>query len=529
MNRMLDPGREWWSAGREGTVVEGGLGGNPFRSLQELKDALEAGREASRTWSQLPVKARASCLARAGDFLLDHADALAQTIADACGKTRIDAMATEIIPARMALSYYRRHAERLLKPRCIPASSFLLANKWSRIVRAPYGVVGVISPWNYPFAIPFSEVVMALLAGNAVIFKGASQTRAVSVAIEHCLRHCGIPEGLFTPLHMPGNLAGPALLSAGIDKLFFTGSVEVGKQLMARAAENLTPLCLELGGNDAMLVCEDADIERAVSGSVWAGLQNCGQSCGGVERIYVHEAVYEPFLVRLKASVEMLRVGPDTDFASDVGAMTTERQMATVRQHVEDALAKGAEIAARSPMPEGLQGNFMEAVVLTHVDHDMLIMREETFGPVLGVMKVRDMDEAVQLANDSVYGLTASVWSRNVRAAEAIGRRIRAGVITVNDHLVSHGMPETPWGGFKASGIGRTHGELGFLEMTQPQVIVHDMLGWTRRNLWWQPYSAAVYRGLRGTLLAFYGKGLSQRVSGIKPLLKIIPRIFKGS
>ncbi len=526
MNRMLDRRRDTWTEVREG-VLEGRSGLRPIRTLQELTSILSAAREASQAWAELPVRERVSGLARAGEFLLTRADALAQAIADATGKTRIEAMATEVIPARMALSYYGRHAERFLRPHRLPPSSLLLVNKWSRLVRAPYGVVGIISPWNYPFAIPFSEIVMALLAGNAVVFKGARQTHGVSGEIERCLRHCGIPEDLFTPLHMPGDLAGPALLTAGIDKLFFTGSVAVGKQLMAKAAETLTPLSLELGGNDPMLVCEDADVERAVSGAVWAGLQNCGQSCGGVERIYVHESVYQPFLDRLRARVESLKIGPDVDFSTDMGALTTERQLRTVRLHLEDALARGAEVAARSRMPDGLSGNFMDAAVLTRVDHRMLVMREETFGPLLGVMKVGSMDEAVRLANDSIHGLTASVWSRNVRKAEAMGRRIQAGVITINDHLVSHGMPETPWGGFKASGIGRTHGELGFQEMTQPQVIVHDLLGSARRNLWWPPYSEAIYRGLKGAMDMLYGVCLSQRAAGFKSLIKILPRLFR--
>ncbi|MHC1742357.1 MAG: aldehyde dehydrogenase family protein [Syntrophobacteraceae bacterium] len=522
LDRYCDTPSKSWQAG-----VEMGSSGGQYRSLQELKDTLSVAREASRAWSCLSARERASCLAPAGDFLISHADALARTIADATGKTRIEALATEVIPARIALSYYLRHAMRFLRSRFVPPSSFLLANKWSRIVRAPYGVVGIISPWNYPFAIPFSEIIMALLAGNAVVFKAASQSRTVASEIGRCLRHCGIPPELFTLLPMPGSLAGPALLGAGIDKLFFTGSVAIGKQLMAKAAETLTPLSLELGGNDPMLVCEDANIERAVSGAVWAGLQNCGQSCGGVERIYVHESVYEAFLDGLKHRVGGLRVGPDTNHSTDMGALTTDRQMATVRMHLEDALAKGAEVAVRSCMPAGLRGNFMDAVVLKGVDHRMLVMREETFGPLLGVMRVSDMDEGVRLANDSVHGLTASVWSRNARKAEAIGRRIQAGVITINDHLVSHGMPETPWGGFKASGIGRTHGEIGFQEMTQPQVIVHDVLGWAKRDLWWQPYSEAVYRGLKGAMQVFYGTSVRQRLSGMKSLLKILPRLFR--
>ncbi len=496
-------------------------------SLAELGEKLAAARQAQAVWAARPVKQRVKALAGIKSWLLDHVDILAAVISQDTGKTRIEALATEVMPTVMALAYYQQHAARFLKPERLLPGSPLLFNKWSKILRVPYGVVAIISPWNYPFAIPFSEVIMALLAGNAVILKTATQTPWVGKILEVCMGTARLPQGLFTLLNMPGEVAGGAFLRAGVDKLFFTGSVEVGKRLMAKAAETLTPLVLELGGNDAMLVCADADVGRASAGAVWAGLQNCGQSCGGVERIYVHETAYEPFLERLVQQVRSLRVGLDTDCRVDLGAMTTRKQMGTVRRHLEDALAKGAVIVAQSSVPDnGGRGNFLPAMVLTEVDHSMLVMTEETFGPLLAVMKVRDMDAAVRLANDSSYGLTGSVWSRDVHQAERIGCRIQAGVITVNDHLLSHGMAETPWGGFKASGIGRTHGKLGFQEMTQPQVIVHDLLSFARRDLWWPPYSKAVYQGLCGALQLFHGNRLRARLAGVKPLLKILPRIF---
>lgn len=495
---------------------------------EELGRAVSVAREAQKEWGGFSVRERVKFLSNIKGFLLDRADELVGTISWDTGKTCIEALATEIIPAQIALSYYLRKASRFLKPKFVPPSSFLLANKWSKLIRAPYGVVGVISPWNYPFAIPFSEILTGLLAGNAVMFKGSSRTRGVSGWIATCFQSCDLPEGLFQMVLMPGSTAGDAMLGCGIDKLFFTGSVAVGKKLMAKAAETLTPVSLELGGNDAMLVCEDADLDRATSGAVWAGLQNCGQSCGGVERVYVSEDVYEDFLRRLKIMVEHLRVGRGANHDVDMGAMTTESQMETVHRHLNDAVSKGAVITARSPLPDGLSGHFMAPVVLTDVHHGMLVMREETFGPVLAVMKVKDMEEAVGLANDSIYGLTGSVWSRDARRAERIGRRLEAGVITINDHLMSHGMPETPWGGCKASGTGRTHGETGFHEMTQARVIVHDWLGFAKRDLWWPPYSDQIYRGLKGAAHVFYGSGFRDRIAGIRPLLRILPRLFKG-
>jgi acyl-CoA reductase-like NAD-dependent aldehyde dehydrogenase len=503
------------------------IGYSPVDGPEAVREAVLKARKAQPAWAAVPVAERAAAIRRIRDHLAENADDLAATISRDNGKTRVDALATEVLPAIMAADYYASHAEEFLADRTIKPGNLLLANKISKIVRVPYGVVAVISPWNYPFAIPFSEVVMGLLAGNAVLLKAASQTQLVGRALERAVGAARLPDGVFTYLNLPGRLAGDAILEAGVDKLFFTGSVAVGKQLMKKAADTLTPLVLELGGNDAMLVCDDADLDRAAAGATWAGMQNAGQSCGGVERIYVHRAVYQAFLDKLAARVRALRVGPDLDYEVDMGAMTTQGQMNTVRRHVEDALSKGAVIYAESDCPKDAKGNFLPAMVLTNVDHTMLVMREETFGPVVGVMPVDDMDRAVELANDSNLGLTGSVWSRDRCRAEAIGRRIKAGVITINDHLMSHGLAETPWGGFKESGIGRTHGQIGFDEMTQPQCVVHDYMPAVKKNMWWYPHGKAAYAGVRGIIDLLYGRG-GQRVGGLNQLMRLFPRTFQN-
>jgi acyl-CoA reductase-like NAD-dependent aldehyde dehydrogenase len=503
------------------------IGISPLHGVEDVKAAIDRARSAQPAWASLSVGERSRFMLRVRDHIVAHADELAETISQDNGKTRLDALATEVMASALAADYYARKAASFLEDRRLKRGTIMLANKSSKIVRVPFGVVGIISPWNYPFSIPFSEVVMGLMAGNAVVLKTASQTQMVGLALKACFEAAQLPPGLFTFLNLPGSLAGDAFLDGGVDKLFFTGSVPVGKELMAKAAQTLTPVSLELGGNDAMLVCADADLDRAAAGAVWAGMQNCGQSCGGVERIYVHQAVYEGFMEKLGERVRALRVGPDLAFDVDMGAMTTKGQMETVRRHVQDALEKGAEIYAQSPCPENTRGQFLPAMVLANVDHTMVAMREETFGPIVGVMKVKDMEEAVALANDSDLGLSASVWSRDKGGAERIGRRIRAGAVLINDHLMSHGMAETPWGGFKQSGIGRTHGEIGFAEMTEPQVIVHDWMPKVRRDLWWYPQGPDVYRGIRGILDMLYGPGIARRVSGFCRMVKILPRMFR--
>ncbi len=504
------------------------IGRTPLHTVEDLKRMIENARKAQIGWAAVPVTKRVKYFKNVLKYLAGNADELAAVISKDNGKTRVDALATEILAAALAVKYYCRKAKKFLKDKKSAKSSILFINKRSIMRRVPYGVTGIISPWNYPFSIPFSEVIAGLMAGNAVILKTAVETLMAGRALEKCFAAANLPEGLFQFINLPGREAGPAFLENGIDKLFFTGSVAVGKLLIKKASETLTPVNLELGGNDAMIVCSDANLKRAACGAVWAGFSNSGQSCGGVERIYVQENVYEKFLEILKNEVEKMRLGNGENFDVDMGVMTTEKQMKSVQRHVDQALASGAKIYAQSPLPENSsEKNLMPAMVLVNVDHEMDVMRDETFGPVLAVMKFKTNDEAIALANDSYLGLTGSVWSKNRRKARGIAAKIQAGAVTINDHLVSHGMPDTAWGGFKQSGIGRSHGELGFTAMTQPQIIVDDWLGRFKGNIWWQPYDKKTYDGLKGILTFFYGKGLFKRLSGMLDLMKVLPRMFR--
>lgn len=504
------------------------LGHTKLNTEDELKKMISTARKAQKEWESAGISERVSRVKAVRDYLIENADKIAETISRDNGKTRVDAIATEVFPASMAVSFYCKNAKKFLSDQKLRAGSIMLVNKRSKIVRVPYGVVGIISPWNYPFSIPFSEVVMGLLAGNAVILKTATETQMVGQTLKQAFEYANLSPGIFNFINLPGKIAGDAFLEAGIDKIFFTGSVAVGKYLMEKAGKTLTPISLELGGNDAMIVCEDADPYRSAMGALWAGFQNAGQSCGGVERIYVHKKVYNDFMNILKNKIENLRVGYDEQFDSDMGCMTTEKQVKTVKSHVNDALKKGAKVFAESKIPSnGNLKNFLPAMVITDVNHDMALMRDETFGPVVGVMKFSNYDEAIRLANDSYLGLTGSVWTKSSSRGESIARKIKAGVVTINDHLMSHGMAETPWGGFKHSGIGRTHGRMGFDEMTQPLVIVKDILPFAKKNLWWHPFNKNLYNGLKGAMNLLYGITLSARVKGTKDLLKIVPRIFQ--
>jgi len=303
---------------------------------------LEKARAAQRDWAALSFRARAGHVLAVRDAIVAEADRIAEIISRDNGKTRIDALSAEVLPAAMSATYYAKKAAGFLKPKKIRAGNILFLNKKSRLEHVPYGVIGIISPWNYPFAIPFHEIAMAFMAGNAVLLKAASRAPEVARLIRDIIGAGRFPDGLFHIVNMAGPVAGQAFIDAGIDKLFFTGSVAVGKKLMAAAAPRLLPLSLELGGNDPMIVCRDANLRRAAAGAAWAGYSNAGQSCGGVERIYVEKDVYEEFVAILGGITESLTYGIDAGGGVDVGAVATKKQLAAIRAHLEDALGKGA-------------------------------------------------------------------------------------------------------------------------------------------------------------------------------------------
>lgn len=504
------------------------IGHIPNTDMSRMGEMFAHARAAQKIWAQRTFKERARALHRMRDYIVANAEELATIVSKSNGKTLVDALGTEVLPCTLACDWYARHAEKVLKDKKLPIDSILFFNKRTIMQRKALGVVGIISPWNYPLSIPFGEVIMGLMAGNAILLKVAAATPLVGEAINRIVEAGNLPKGLFQQVVGSGGAVSTAFLENGIDKIFFTGSVDVGKQLMEQAAKTLTPLSLELGGNDPMLVFEDADLERATNGALWAGFQNAGQSCGGVERVYVHESIYDEFVEIMARKTRALRHGVGQGFDVDMGSMTTRGQLNTVRKHVDEALTKGAKIVAQSKAVGPQEGHFYPATLMVDTTEDMLLIRDETFGPVIPVMKFSTEEEAIQLANDSHLALTSSIWTKDLARGKRVAGLLESGVTTINDHLYTHGLSEMPWGGWKHSGLGRTHGHEGLLEMTHAKAINWDVLP-SKRNLWWYPFNEETYKGLLNAQRFAYPRDAKEFVTSAAKLTPfMVKKMFTG-
>jgi acyl-CoA reductase-like NAD-dependent aldehyde dehydrogenase len=476
----------------------------------QAASALAAARDASPAWRALSFRERGRYLLGFRDRLLERQDEVAQLIMREQGKPEAEAHVVELAPALAVLKHLAFRSEDALREEAVESEVLLFAHKDSRLLYEPYGVVLVITPWNYPFSISLTGVAAALVAGNTVVLKPAPATTLIGLRIGDLFREAGLPEGVLSVLAVDDEIAAGLVEDPGIDKIVFTGSVETGKKVMAAAARNLTPVVLELGGKDAAVVCRDADLDQAARGIVWGAFVNAGQTCASVERVYVEAPVADVFVEKVVEETRRLRVADPARPDTDMGPLTLERQRRLVAEHVEEAVGKGAAVLTGGMPVEG-PGYFYPPTVLTGVDHRMRVMREETFGPVLPIMTVPDLGEAIRLANDSVYGLTASGWTRDPETARRLQRELQAGTVTINDCVATYGEPTAPWGGFKMSGIGRTHGLCGLREMVQVKYVTSDR---TRRPMaWWFPYGEDLRR-----LMVAYNRGL---YSG-RPLTRIL-------
>jgi acyl-CoA reductase-like NAD-dependent aldehyde dehydrogenase len=475
-------------------------------SRADVEAAVGYAREAQAAWAALGFKQRGTMMRRFRDALLDRRDEIAETLSAETGKPLADAFAIELAYVCDGIGFWSKNAARFLADRRL--RPHLLVAKAAYTTYKPRGVIGMITPWNYPLSLSIGEAIPALLAGNAVVLKPASLTPLVAVLCAEIAEEAGLPASLLSVVTGPGR-TGSDLVDF-VDMVSFTGSVEVGREIYARCAARFVPASLELGGKDPMIVCADADLERAANGCVWGALSNAGQACTSIERVYCDRRVYDDFVSRVAAKAAAVRIGTPQEEA-DIGCMTSAAQLSIVEEHVRDALARGARALVGGKRSVEREGNFFEPTVLVDVNHEMRVMTEETFGPVIAIQKVDGEAEAIRLANDSRYGLSASVWSKDTAGAMNIARRLQAGGVCVNDHMIHMMIPEVAMGGVKESGVGMRHGPGGIRKYCCEQTIVVDRFGLAREPVWY-PTPAGRAHLYRRALNVLFRSGLRNKL-----------------
>ncbi|MDR3763484.1 MAG: aldehyde dehydrogenase family protein [Acidobacteriota bacterium] len=477
---------------------------------REVAAAIARARQAQRWWGALPQICRSAVLRRFAALLLEEKDALARQVTRECGKPLQEALLTDVLVSAESALFYAEEAAHVLRTGQVPHANPALRLKRGELRWLPVGVVGVISPWNYPMAIPAADALAALATGNAVVLKPSELTPQCALEMERvfirALHEEGIPVQP-SPWQVVNGLgpAGQALVEGEIDKLVFTGSVSTGRRVAQAAAERLLPVVLELGGKDAMIVLDDADLDTATSAAVWGAMMNAGQTCISVERCYVQRRVYSRFVALAVEKIRKLRVGDGLDAEIDMGPLITPKQLRIVEEQVEEARALGATVHIGGHPLREIGGNFYAPTLITDADQTMRLMNEETFGPVLPVLPFSDDDEAVALANGGGFGLAASVWGTTTRATR-VARRIQAGAVLVNDVITGFAVAAAPHGGMKQSGMGRSHGRLGMQEFVRPQFVDVDLAP-RMKKLWWYPY-AGNFAPMKAFIEMAHGKGL---------------------
>jgi acyl-CoA reductase-like NAD-dependent aldehyde dehydrogenase len=483
------------------------LGEVELQSRADVEQAVERARKAQPEWSEIGFEQRGRFMRRAVKILVERQDEFADVIVSETGKPRVDALAAEILPSCDAMTYYAKRARRILATRTVPLH--LLKTKRLKVVYRPMGVVGVITPWNFPFILSLNPTVQALLAGNTVVLKPSEVAPLSGQLVEELFAAAGLPENVLQVLVGDGE-TGEALVDSAVDKIAFTGSVHTGRKIAEACGRQLKPCTLELGGKDPMIVCADADLERAANGAVYGAFANAGQICMSTERVYVVESVADEFIDRVVEKTAALRQGAEGEF--EVGSMIWPPQLELVERHVDEALERGAVLLAGGRRNPDCDGYFYEPTVLTDVLQDMTIMRDETFGPVLPIMRVRDEQEALSLANDSRYGLNANIWTKSRHHGVELAKKLESGCVVVNDCMVNYGATESPFGGVKDSGIGRVNGDIGLRSYCHTQSIVVDRFG-GRSEAMWFPYSLRKQKLVQRMMRVLWGTSLGRWLS----------------
>ena len=483
------------------------IGELDVNTAAEVQAAVARARAAQPAWRALGFDGRARLMRRALQILLENQEHYIDVIVRETGRSRFETVMMEIFPACDSLCYYAKRAAKILRDEKV--GLHLLKTKKLVISYGPLGVIGIITPWNGPFILTLNPSVQALMAGNTVVLKPSEVTPFSGRLVVELFEQAGVPKDVVSVVEGDGE-TGAALVESGVDKICFTGSVATGKRIAEACARRLLPCTLELGGKDPMIVCEDADLERAAGGAVFGGFINAGQFCCGTERVYVVDAVYDEFVRRVVEKTRALRLGSRGEY--DVGPMIWPKQLQIVERHVQDAVSKGAHVLVGGKRKPELGELFYEPTVIVEVTHEMAIMREETFGPVLAIARVKDDEQALALANDSSYGLSSTLWTRDSEKALRLAKRIDAGSVCVNDSSITYGAPEAPFGGRKASGLGQANGEVGLKGFCYAQPIILDRFGAKAEQVWY-PYTAEKMQLLQKMMRFIWGTPLGRLMS----------------
>jgi acyl-CoA reductase-like NAD-dependent aldehyde dehydrogenase len=453
----------------------------------EIPSIMKRAREAQKQWAAHSLRYRCEMLRRLRDVIFHSREEIADTISREAGKPRVEAIFAEVLLTIDTADFLSRRAPRWLRRERVPHHNLAMKAKSGWLEFQPYGVIAVISPWNYPFAIPMVQMIQAVVTGNAILLKPSELTPWTGWLARELFRRAHFPVGLVQVLQ-GGSDVGAAIIEAGPDEVVFTGSVATGQRIAEACGRKLIPSVLELGGKDAMIVLKDADLDIASSAAVWGGFMNCGQTCISVERLYVEQPVAARFIALCVEKTKKLRIGPASDPDVELGPMIRPRQIEKVEEQLRDAVACGAKILTGGNRRPDIGPNFLEPAVVTNVNPTMQLMYEETFGPVIAICPVASAKEAVALANDSPFALSASVWTRDVRLGKAVASRLRAGSVMINDVASYYGICEAPHGGVGASGWGRLHSRFGLLEMVHVKYIDVDRLPRLAKS-WWFGYT----------------------------------------
>jgi acyl-CoA reductase-like NAD-dependent aldehyde dehydrogenase len=494
-------------------------------SRELCEKAVAAAKSAYPVWRWLDLREKRAIFKRAENILARRATEIGRLIAEEKGSPYAESLSVEVFGALQSLNYYGHNQGRLLHSRRAGHHTPLFFNKTGTFHFHPLGPSLIISPWNFPFLIPMCDVLSALTAGNTVVLRPSTTTPLTALAVGEIFVEAGLPPGVLNVIVCRVPEAEAMIVDRDIQSVQFTGSVGIGKRVVELCSRNLTNVALELGGKDPMVVLEDADIERAARGAVWTAFMNCGQSCGSIERVYVARPVADAFTARVVELAKQVRVGNPLETGVDMGPMANAGQLKVVEEHIADARAKGAGIPVGGGRVAGRAGYFLEPTVLTGVNHTMRCMTEETFGPTLPIMVFDDDEQAVALANDSDYGLTASVWTRDRKRAGWFAERLEAGSVTINDHMYSFVEPRAIWGGIKQTGMGRSHGQFGLLELVDIKYVGMDFFR-KKSQTWWFPYDRSLEGVMEKGIAAFHGRGLGARIGALVSLRKEWRRIL---